>query len=70
MQRSAIFSLKYFRKDDAKVAEEVKVGRTQADLRERRVSRVDHNFLGLSLLSIMSFRKYVRRDSVINFVTK
>ena len=43
-QSFIIFSLKNFRKEVAKVEEEIEVGSTDGGLRERRDWRVDHNF--------------------------
>lgn len=43
-----ILSLKNFRKDEARVEFEREVGREGGSLRERRPSKADQSFLGLS----------------------
>ena len=45
-QSLIISSLKNFRKEVAKIEEEIEVGSTEGGLRERRDWRVDHSFLG------------------------
>ena len=45
-QSLIIFSLKNFRKEVAKVEDEIDVGSTDGGLRARRDWRVDHSFLG------------------------
>lgn len=56
-QRLVILSLKKFKNDEANAEGELAEGRDLGIFRQRRESMAFHSFLGLSLLSPMTFLK-------------